>query len=145
MLHIGDKVTIRGWGNHIYTIVQISNDDSTIKYRGFDWEYTVPSDLHKESEMTVVEPTSEPNTITVGDDVLVSKYSDIRMMQESSGAYRTHEGLVEPETPVHGVVTTVNGSAYQTYCVRYRVQLDDGNSVKVDSQDITRAADYTLF
>lgn len=145
MLHIGDKVTIRGWGNRIYTIVQISNDEGTIKYRGFDWEYMVPSDLHKESEMTVVEPTTEPNTITVGDDVLVSKYSDIRMMQESSGAYRTHEGLVEPETPVYGVVTTVNGSAYQTYCVRYRVQLDDGNSAKVESQDITRAADYTLF
>lgn len=145
MLHIGDKVTISGSGNRIYTIVQISNDEGTIKYRGFDWEYMVPSDLHKELEMTVVEPTTEPNTITVGDDVFVSKYSDIRMMQESSGAYRTHEGLVEPETPVHGVVTTVNGSAYQTYCVRYRVQLDDGNSVKVESQDITRAADYTLF
>ena len=101
----------------------------------------IPSDLHKESEMTVVEPTTEPNTITVGDDVLVSKYSDIRMMQESSGAHRTHEWSVEPETPVHGVVTTVNGSAYQTY----RVRLDDGNSVKVESQDITRAEDYTLF
>lgn len=145
MLHIGDKVTISGSGNRIYTIVQISNDEGTIKYRGFDWEYMVPSDLHKELEMTVVEPTTEPNTITVGDDVLVSKYSDIRMMQESSGAHRTHEGLVEPETPVHGVVTTVNGSAYQTYCVRYRVQLDDGNNAKVESQDITRAADYTLF
>ena len=145
MLHIGDKVTISGSGNRIYTIVQISNDEGTIKYRGFDWEYMVPSDLHKELEMTVVEPTTEPNTITVGDDVLVSKYSDIRMMQESSGAYRTHEGLVEPETPVHGVVTTVNGSAYQTYCMQYRVQLDEGNSVKVESQDITRAADYTLF
>ena len=72
---------------------------------------------------------------------VVSKYSDIRMIQESSDAYRTHEWLVEPETPVHGVVTTVNGSAYQTY----RVQLDDGNSVKVESQDITRAGDYTLF
>ena len=145
MLHIGDKVTISGSGNRIYTIVQISNDEETIKYRGFDWEYMVPSDLHKESEMTVVEPTTEPNTITVGEDVLVTKYSDIRMMQESSGAYRTHEWSVEPETPVHGVVTTVNGSAYQTYCVRYRVQLDDDNSVKVESQDITRAADYTLF
>ena len=131
MLHIGDKVTIRGWGDRIFTIIHISNDDSTIKYRGFDWEYMVPSDLHKESE----------NTITVGDDVLVSKYSDIRMMQESSGAHRTHEWSVEPETPVHGVVTTVNGSAYQTY----RVRLDDGNSVKVESQDITRAEDYTLF
>lgn len=141
MLHIGDKVTIRGWGNRIYTIVQISNDDSTIKYRGFDWEYMVPSDLHKELEMTVVKPTTEPNTITVGDDVLVSKYSDIRMMQESSGAYRTHEWSVEPETPVHGIVTTVNGPTYQTY----RVQLDDGNSVKVESQDITRVGDYTLF
>lgn len=141
MLHIGDKVTIRGWGNRIYTIVQISNDEGTIKYRGFDWEYMVPSDLHKESEMTVVEPTTEPNTITVGDDVLVSKYSDIRMMQESSGTYRASEWLVEPEAPVRGVVTTVNGIDYQTY----RVQLDDGNSVKVESQDITRAADYTLF
>ena len=141
MLHIGDKVTISGSGNRIYTIVQISNDEGTIKYRGFDWEYMVPSDLHKESEMTVVEPTTEPNTITVGDDVLVSKYSDIRMIQESSDAYRTHEWLVEPETPVHGVVTTVNGSTYQTY----RVRLDDGNSVKVESQDITRVADYTLF
>lgn len=141
MLHIGDKVTIRGWGDRIFTIIHISNDDSTIKYRGFDWEYMVPSDLHKESEMTVVEPTTEPNPITVGDDVLVSKYSDIRMMQESSGAYRTHEWLVEPETPVHGVVTTVNDSTHQTY----RVRLDDGNSVKVESQDITRAADYTLF
>ena len=141
MLHIGDKVTISGSGNRIYTIVQISNDEGTIKYRGFDWEYMVPSDSHKESEMAVVEPTTEPNTITVGDDVLVSKYSDIRMMQESSGAYHTHEWLVEPETPVHGVVTTVNDSTYQTY----RVRLDNGNSVKVDSQDITRAADYTLF
>lgn len=141
MLHIGDKVTIRGWGDRVYTIVHISDTGGTIKYRGFDWEYMVPSDLHKESEMTVVEPTTEPNTITVGDDVLVSKYSDIRMMQESSGAYRTHEWSVEPETPVHGIVTTVNGSTYQTY----RVQLDDGNSVKVESQDITRAADYTLF
>ena len=145
MLHIGDKVTISGSGNRIYTIVQISNDEGTIKYRGFDWEYMVPSDLHKESEMTVVEPTTGPNTITVGDDVLVSKYSDIRMMQESSGAYRTHEWSVEPETPVHGVVTTVNGSAYQTYSMRYRVQLDDGNSVKVEEHHITRAADYTLF
>ena len=145
MLHIGDKVTISGSGNRIYTIVQISNDEGTIKYRGFDWEYMIPSDLHKESEMTVVEPTTEPNTITVGDDVLASKYSDIRMVQESSDAYRTHEWLVEPETPVHGVVTVVNGSAYQTYCMRYRVQLDDGSSVKVESQDITRAADYTLF
>lgn len=141
MLHIGDKVRIRGWGDRIFTIIHISNDDSTIKYRGFDWEYMVPSDLHKESEMTVVEPTTEPKTITVGDDVLVSKYSDIRMMQESSGAYRTHEWSVEPETPVHGIVTTVNGSTYQTY----RVQLDDGNSVKVESQDITRVGDYTLF
>ena len=141
MLHIGDNVTISGSGNRIYTIVQISNDEGTIKYRGFDWEYMVPSDLHKESEMTVVEPTTEPNTITVGDDVLVSKYSDIRMIQESSSAYRTHEWLVEPETPVHGIVTTVNNSTYQTY----RVRLDDGNSVKVESQDITRAADYTLF
>ena len=105
----------------------------------------VPSDLHKESEMTVVEPTTEPNTITVGEDVLVSKYSDIRMVQESSDAYRTHEWLVEPETPIHGIVTTVNGSAYQTYHVRCHVRLDDGNSVKVESQDITRAADYTLF
>ena len=81
MLRICDKVTIRGWGDRIFTIIHISNDDSTIKYRGFDREYMVPSDLHKESEMTVVEPTTEPNTITVGDDVLVSKYSDIRMMQ----------------------------------------------------------------
>lgn len=141
MLHIGDKVTISGSGNRIYTIVQISNDEGTIRYRGFDWEYMVPSDLLKETEMTVVERTTEPNTITVGEDVLVSKYSDIRMMQESSTAYRAHEWLVEPETPVHGIVTTVNGSAYQTY----RVRLDDGNSVKVESQDITRAADYTLF
>lgn len=141
MLHIGDKVTIRGWGDRVYTIVHISDTGGTIKYRGFDWEYMVPSDLHKESEMTVVEPTTEPNTITVGDDVLVSKYSDIRMMQESSGAYRTHEWSVEPETPVHGIMTTVNDSTYQTY----RVQLDDGNSVKVESQDITRATDYTLF
>lgn len=141
MLHIGDKVTIRGWGNRIFTIIQISDDEGAIKYRGFDWDVMVPSDLHKESDMTVVETTTEPNTITVGDDVLVSKYSDTKFLQESSGTYRASEWLVEPETPVRGVVTTVNGIDYQTY----RVQLDDGNSVKVESQDITRAADYTLF
>lgn len=140
MLHLGDKVTIRGWGNRIYTIVQISNDDSTIKYRGFDWEYMVPSDLHKESEMTVVEPTTEPNTITVGDDVLVSQYSYARVIQESPGAHRASEWSVEPETPVHGVVTSVNGFGYQLY----HVTLDDGKNVKVEPHDIARA-DYTLF
>lgn len=145
MLHIGDKVTISGSGNRVYTIVHINDNGGTVRYRGFDWEYMVPSDLLKETEMTVVECTTEPNTITVGDDVLVSQYSDIKVIQESTGTHRASEWIVEPETPVHGVVTTVNGFAYQTYCVRYRVQLDDGNSVKVDSQDITRAADYTLF
>ena len=141
MLHIGDKVTISGWGDRIFTITQISDNDGAIKYRGFDYEYMIPSDLHEESDMTVAEHTTEPNTITVGDDVLVSQYSDIRVIQESNGTYRASEWIVEPETPVHGIVTVVNGSAYQAY----RVILDDGTNVKVESQDITRAGDYTLF
>lgn len=141
MLRIGDKVTISGWGNRIFTIIQISDNDGTIKYRGFDWEVMVPSDLHKESEMTVVEPTSEPNTITVGDEVLVSQYSDIRVIQESNGTYRASEWITEPETPVRGVVTTVNDVNY----LLYRVTLEDGKNVKVESYGIKRAADYTLF
>lgn len=141
MLHIGDKVTVRGEGNRVYTIVHISDNGGTLKYRGFDYEHMVPSDLLGESDTTVVEHTTEPNTITAGEDVLVSQYSYTRVIQESPGAHRASEWSVEPETPVHGVVTTVNGSAYQTY----RVRLDDGNSVKVESQDITRAEDYTLF
>lgn len=140
MLHIGDKVRIRGWGDRIFTIIHISNDDSTIKYRGFDWEYMVPSDLLKETEMTVVERTTEPNTITVGDDVLVSKYSDTQVIQEPSGIHRAREVEVIPETPVRGIVFAVNGTTYR----HYRVLLD-GSNVKVESQDITRVGDYTLF
>lgn len=141
MLHIGDKVTIRGWGDRIFTVVHISNDESTIKYRGFDWEYMVPSDLHKESEITVVEPTSEPNTITVGDEVLVSKYFDTRIIFEPPGIQRAREFEVEPETPIRGVVAAVDGMTYQ----HYRVTLEDGTNIKVESHDISRTADYTLF
>lgn len=140
MLHIGDKVTVRGVGNRVYTIVHISDNGGTVRYRGFDWEYMVPSDLLKESEMTVVERTTEPNTITVGDDVLVSKYSDTQVIHESSGIHRAREVEVIPETPVHGIVFAVNGMNYQ----HYRVLLD-GSNVKVEHQDITRAEDYTLF
>ena len=141
MLHIGDKVTISGWGSRIYTIVHVSDNDDAIKYRGFDYEYMVPSDLHEESDMTVVEHTTEPNTITAGEDVLVSQYSYTRVIQESPGAHRASEWSVEPETPVHGVVTSVNGFGYLTY----HVTLDDGKTVKVEAHHITRAADYTLF
>lgn len=141
MLHIGDKVTISGWGDRIFTITQISDNDGTIKYRGFDYEYMVPSNLHEESDMTVAECTTEPNSITVGDDVLVSQYSDIKVIQESTGTYRASEWILEPETPVHGIVTVVNGSAYQTY----RVILDDGKNVKVEAHYIKRVTDYTLF
>lgn len=141
MLHIGDKVTISGWGDRIFTITQISDNDGAIKYRGFDYEYMIPSDLHEESDMTVAEHTTEPNTITVRDDVLVSQYSDIRVIQESNGTYRASEWIVEPETPVHGIVTVVNGSAYQAY----RVILDDGTNAEVEAHYIKRASDYTLF
>ena len=141
MLHIGDKVTISGSGNRIYTIVHISDYNGTLKYRGFDYDYMVPSDLLGESDMTVIEHTTEPNAITAGEDVLVSQYSYTRVIQESLGAHRASEWSVEPETPVHGVVTSVNGFGYLTY----HVTLDDGKNVKVESQDITRAGDYTLF
>lgn len=141
MLHIGDKVTISGSGNRIYTIVHVGNYSGTLKYRGFDYEYMVPSDLLRETDMTVVEHTTEPNTITAGEDVLVSQYSYTRVIQESPGAHRASEWSVEPETPVHGVVTSVNGFEYLTY----HVTLDDGKDVKVEPHDIMRTADYTLF
>lgn len=140
MLHIGDKVTVRGAGNRVYTIVHISDNGGTLKYRGFDYEYMVPSDLLGESDTTVVEHTTEPNTITVGDDVLVSKYSDTQVIQEPSGIHRAREVEVIPETPVRGIVFAVNGTTYR----HYRVLLD-GSNVKVESQDITRVGDYTLF
>lgn len=141
MLHIGDKVNISGSGNRTYTIVHISDKNGTLKYRGFDYDYTVLSDLLGESDMMVVERATEPNTITAGEDVLVSKYSDTRVIQESSDAYRTSEWTVEPEPPIHGVVTSVNGFGYQLYYVT----LDNGKNVKVKPHDIMRAADYTLF
>lgn len=141
MLHIGDKVTIRGWADRIFTIVHISDTGGTVRYRGFDYEHMIPSDSLKESDTTVVEHTTEPNTITAGEDVLVSQYSYTRVIQERPGAHRASEWSVEPETPVHGVVASVNGFGYLTY----HVTLDDGKNVKVESHNITRAADYTLF
>ena len=141
MLHIGDKVTVRGAGNRVYTIVHISDNGGTLKYRGFDYEHMVPSDLLGESDTTVVEHTTEPNTITAEEDVLVSQYSYTRVIQESPGTHRASEWSVEPETPVHGVVTSVNGFGYLTY----HVTLDDGKNVKVEAHYIKRATDYTLF
>ena len=91
--------------------------------------------------MTVIEHTTEPNAITAGEDVLVSQYSYTRVIQESLGAHRASEWSVEPETPVHGVVTSVNGFGYLTY----HVTLDDGKNVRVEAHHIKRATDYTLF
>ena len=141
MLHIGDKVTLNNSDSRVYTIGHICTNGGALNYRGYEWETMISTDLFEESDATLVEHTLEPNPFNVGDEVLVSKYTEIRVIQESSGAHRAVEWGEEPSTPIHGVVDKVDGVHYRTY----RVLLDNHINAKVEERHITRAGDYTLF
>lgn len=93
MFKIGDKVTLNNSDGRVYTIGHICINGGALNYRGYEWETMISTDLFEESDATLVEHTSEPNPFNVGDEVLVSKYTEIRVIRESSSAHRAVETL----------------------------------------------------